>query len=247
MGESSNDRKAFLPRTPSKLRFSTRARFDETTFLAERMVTSKTTQGSSPQAPSQILDADMVAMPVRPARSELSLANRLGRGLWTLFWLVFCRFSPRPLHAWRRMWLRLFGAKIASSARIGASTRVWAPWNLEMHSCSTLADYVDCYNVNRVVLEEGAIVSQYSFLCTATHDITDPQHRLVTAPIRIGRRGWVCADVYVHLGVTLHEGAVAGARAVVIKDVPAWTIVAGNPAKPIKKRVMRQGGGSSEA
>ena len=41
--------------------------------------------------------------------------------------------------------------------------------------------------------------------------------------------------------MTIGEGAVVGARAVVMKDVPAWTVVVGNPAKEIRKRVLRHG------
>ena len=40
------------------------------------------------------------------------------------------------------------------------------------------------------------------------------------------------------MGVTIGEGAVVAARAAVFKDVEPWTIVGGNPAKPIKKRVI---------
>jgi putative colanic acid biosynthesis acetyltransferase WcaF len=179
---------------------------------------------------------------VRPYRSELSRRNQLGRACWTLVWALTCRFSPRPLHGWRRFWLRLFGARVHGTASIYPSAKIWAPWNLEMGPSSGLGDDVDCYNVAPVVLEEGAIVSQYSYLCTGSHDISDPDKRLVTAPIRLGKRSWICADVYVHMGVTVGEGAVAAVRSVVMKDVPPWTVVGGNPAKAIKLRTLRPAG-----
>jgi putative colanic acid biosynthesis acetyltransferase WcaF len=174
----------------------------------------------------------------RPYRSELSRRNRLARALWAVAWGVFCRPSPRPFHAWRRAWLRLFGARLDGSAVVYSSARVWAPWNLEMGPGSGLGDGVDCYNVDRIILEEGAIVSQYAFLCTASHDISDPGRRLVTAPIRLGRLSWICAGAFVHPGVTVGEGAIAAARAVVVKDVAPWAVVGGNPAKFLKTRVL---------
>jgi putative colanic acid biosynthesis acetyltransferase WcaF len=173
-------------------------------------------------------------------RSELSVGNRAMRALWGLSWAVFCRVSPRPFQGWRRFWLRLFGAKIATGASVYPSARIFAPWQLEMGRHSAIGDYVDCYNVDRIVLGDGAIVSQHAHLCTASHDIADPGRRLVTAPIVLGAEAWVCAGAYVHLGVTLGEGAVAGAHAVVMKDVPAWTVVAGNPARIIKQRAMTE-------
>ena len=39
-------------------------------------------------------------------------------------------------------------------------------------------------------------------------------------------------------GITVEEGAVVGARSCVVHDVPAWTVVAGNPARVIKRRVL---------
>lgn len=174
----------------------------------------------------------------QPYRSELSARNRLARLCWTLVWAVFCRLSPRPLHGWRRLWLRLFGARLAPSAAIYPSVRIWAPWNLEMAARSALGDGVECYNVDLVTLDEDAVASQYAFLCTASHDITDPAKKLITAPIHLRRMSWVCAGAFVHPGVTMGEGAVAGARAVVTKDVAPWAVVAGNPAVFIKKRVL---------
>ena len=82
------------------------------------------------------------------------------------------------------------------------------------------------------------MVSQHAFLCTASHDITDPGRRLVTAPIHLGSSSWVCAGAFVNLGVTLGEGAVVAACAVVTKDVAAWTVVGGNPARFLKARVL---------
>ena len=171
-------------------------------------------------------------------RSELSLRNRLARACWGLVWGLFCRYSPRPLHGWRRVWLVLFGARIHRTAAVYPSARIWAPWNLEMGARSALGDDVECYNVDKITLDEDAVASQQAFLCTASHDITDPGKRLITAPIHLRRLSWVCAGAFVHPGVTLKEGAVAGARAVVTKDVAPWAVVAGNPAVFLKKRVL---------
>jgi putative colanic acid biosynthesis acetyltransferase WcaF len=174
--------------------------------------------------------------------SPHSHQNRVGRVLWTLAWLVFFRPSPRPFHAWRRWLLRLFGANIARGAHPYPSTRIWAPWNLTMGEGSCLGDHVDCYSVDRVTLEPDATVSQYAFLCTASHDYTVTGMPVITAPIWIGRRAWVAADVFVGPGVTIGEGAVVGARASVFRNVDPWTVVGGTPAHVIKKREPQQEG-----
>jgi putative colanic acid biosynthesis acetyltransferase WcaF len=63
---------------------------------------------------------------------------------------------------------------------------------------------------------------------------------VITAPIRIGRRAWVAADVFVGPGVMIGEGAVVGARASVFRNVDPCTVVGGNPARIIKKYEPQQ-------
>lgn len=53
-------------------------------------------------------------------------------------------------------------------------------------------------------------------------------------PIKICDDAWICMNVTILKGVTIGEGAIVGACSVVTKDVPAWSVVAGNPAKVIK-------------
>jgi putative colanic acid biosynthesis acetyltransferase WcaF len=168
--------------------------------------------------------------------SPHSRANRAIRLLWSLVWLLLFRPSPKPLHAWRRALLRLFGARLGQGVVVHASVRVWAPWNLEMGDFSSLAPFVDCYSVDRIRLGRCVTVSQYSFLCTASHDSESADMRLTMAPITLGDHVWIAADAFIAPGVTVAEGAVVGARASAFGDVAAWAVVAGNPAKPLRMR-----------
>ena len=61
-------------------------------------------------------------------------------------------------------------------------------------------------------------------------------HPATKGDIMIGNDVWIGYGVIILSGVAIGDGAVVGAGAVVSKDVPAYTIVAGNPAKPIRKR-----------
>lgn len=171
--------------------------------------------------------------------NALSRKHQLVRMAWSVAWCVCARPLPRSMGSgWKRFLLRLFGAKVDNTAVVYSSAKVYYPANLVMGKNACLADRVNCYNVAPVVLKDNVTVSQGAFLCTASHDITDPLNHLVTAPIKIEDCAWVAADAFVGMGVTIGQGAVVGARAAVFKDVEPWTVVGGNPAKFIKKRVI---------
>lgn len=178
--------------------------------------------------------------------SHLGMKNRAGRLLWNCVHATLFRWSPTPLFGWRAALLRSFGARVGSGAHVYPSAKVWAPWNLSLGEHSCLAPDVDCYCVAPIEVGAHATVSQYSYLCGATHDFEDPSHRLVPGAIRIGAGAWLAADVFVGPNVSIGEGAVVGARASVFKDIPAWTVAVGNPAKPLRKRVLRAGTGPSK-
>ena len=109
-----------------------------------------------------------------------------------------------------------------------------------MGEYSCLASGVDCYNVDKVTVGANATVSQGAYLCTASHDITNPLNPLITAPIVIEDQAWIGAKAFVGMGVTIGQGAVVGATASVFKDVEPWTVVGGNPARFIKKRIIKE-------
>jgi putative colanic acid biosynthesis acetyltransferase WcaF len=101
------------------------------------------------------------------------------------------------------------------------------------HSC--LGDDVDCYSVDKVTIGTNSTVSQYSFLCTASHDIESVGFELITAPINIGENVWIAADVFVCPGVSIGNNAVVYARANVLNDVEPGSVVG-----PVGNRSLRQ-------
>ena len=86
-----------------------------------------------------------------------------------------------------------------------------------------------------IAIGEGSLIGHNVVLATLNHEM-DPEHRkdLHPAPIKIGRHVWIGANATVCPGVTIGDGAVLAAGAVVVKDVPAKAIVGGVPAKLIR-------------
>jgi maltose O-acetyltransferase len=83
---------------------------------------------------------------------------------------------------------------------------------------------------NFVCINDGAV------LLTGTHDVNHPSWPLITKPIVIEDYAWIATGAMILPGVTVGYGAVVGAGAVVAKNVPAMSIVTGNPAQIISTR-----------
>jgi putative colanic acid biosynthesis acetyltransferase WcaF len=168
----------------------------------------------------------------------ISFNSKLARFLWQIIWLILYRPTPRNFHIWRCLLLRVFGAKLGKSVHAYPSARIWAPWNLEIGDHSCLSENVDCYCVDKVIIGANSTISQYSFLCTASHDYRYSSMPLIISPVTIGDNVWVASDVFVAPGINISDGAVITARSSVFSDVKAWSIFSGNPASYVKKRIF---------
>ena len=173
-------------------------------------------------------------------RTPYSTWNRVKRMSWNICWFLLARPFPKSLaNRWKIFLLRLFGAKISNGAFVYSTANIFMPWNLIMEENSCIASGVDCYNAAPVIIKANATVSQKSYLCTASHNISSASHEQIQRPIIIENRAWVAAEAFIGPGVTIGEGAVVGARAVVFKNVEPWIVVCGNPAIFIKKRIIK--------
>jgi len=163
--------------------------------------------------------------------------NKLKRMLWNITWKLLAQPFPRnTARRWKILIIRLFGAKVDNSCTIYSRAKIYMPWNLVMEEHACIASDVIIENAAIVHLGAYSIVSQYSFLCTASHDIRKNDFPQYSKPIVLGRRSWVTARCFIGPGVVIGEGAVVGASSSVFKDVAPWTVVGGNPARIISKR-----------
>jgi putative colanic acid biosynthesis acetyltransferase WcaF len=169
--------------------------------------------------------------------AKYSRAEIVRRLLWTVGQLLF-RVSPRPFFACRRLILRCFGATVGAHVHTYPSTRIYFPWNLRIGDWSAIGENALVYNLGPITIGQKVTISHGAHLCAGTHDYTRADMPLLKPPITIGDQVWICADAFVGPGVTVGEGAVVGARAVVIKNVAPWTVVVGNPAQPVKRREL---------
>ena len=172
-------------------------------------------------------------------RNPHTFNSKLARLAWRFVWPVLFRPTPpRLFQGWRNWLLRRFGARIGRTY-IHPTVRIWAPWQLETGTDTYIDEGVNLYNVYGIRIADRVVISQGAFLCGATHDYKQPTYPLTGARITVEADAWVAAQAFVSPGVTVGAGSVVGARAVVTRDVPPWTVVAGNPARVIKERELR--------
>lgn len=156
--------------------------------------------------------------------------------LWQLVQSTLFGLSPQPFYAWRRALLRLFGAKVGRKVLVRPTARVTFPWKVEIGDFSWIGDHVEIYSLERISIGCHSVVSQRSYLCTASHDMNELSFSYVTGPIKIADQVWICSDVFVAPGVTIGRGAVVGARSTVFNDVAPELVAFGEPARAIRSR-----------
>lgn len=123
--------------------------------------------------------------------------------------------------------------------RLPASSMITPPMEIDRAKCLTLGENVfinhgfTCMSSGGVSIEDGVMIGPDAALITANHDFKD-LNRLQFKPIVIKRGAWIGARAIILPGITVGEGAVVASGAVVTHDVPARTIVGGNPARIIK-------------
>jgi putative colanic acid biosynthesis acetyltransferase WcaF len=183
-------------------------------------------------------NADAYLRPAFPRRI------RMKRLAWNVVWTLLYRFSPRPLHGWRTMLLRAFGATMGPHCHFYPKSKVWAPWNLICEDQVTAADGAEIYNPSPMSFGSHAILSQDSYICGATHDHDDPAFPLIAYAMRVGAYSWVCARASVVPGVNVGDGAVLGLGSVATRDLEPWAVYAGVPAVKVKERVRHEVAGA---
>lgn len=168
--------------------------------------------------------------------SPFSFKENIARLVWSCVQATLFRFSFHTWYHWRLMLLRLFGARVDATCRIRRTVRFECPWNFTAGPNCALGDHVIVYALGPITLGRRVSVSQYTHLCAGTHDFGRFDLPLLRPPINLNDDAWIGTDAFVGPGVTLHTGALLGARASAFSDLEPWTVNVGNPARKLRDR-----------
>lgn len=118
------------------------------------------------------------------------------------------------------------GTKIISRSTISIGDNVTIAWGCMIYDHDSHSiDYRERINDQHQQLQDW---QKGNFIANKNWDTVNSK------PIVIGNNVWLGFDVVVLKGVTIGDGAIIGARSVVTRDIPAWSIAVGNPAKVVK-------------
>lgn len=109
------------------------------------------------------------------------------------------------------------------------------------HECSINAAPQDYNDGGKVIIEDDVMIAQYVLITSNIHkydrvDVDINKQEELAKTVTIKKGAWIGARAIILPGVTIGAGSIIGAGAVVTKDVPALSVVAGVPARVIKTR-----------
>ena len=159
-------------------------------------------------------------------RSEWSAFDNLKRILWGLtkpVWVL--------VPAMRAPLLRCFGGRVGRNVRLARRVAIEIPWKVSLGDEVVIREGVILYSLGTIEIGERVQLDRGVHVCAGSHDHTDPGFPLRTDPIRIGAGSIVGAESFIAPGTTIGEMARVRPRSVVVRSIPAGSVVAGNPAR----------------
>jgi acetyltransferase-like isoleucine patch superfamily enzyme len=156
--------------------------------------------------------------------------------LSSAFQLCLLLVAYIPSQTLRKALLRVCGARIAHDVRLYHGFEVRKPRNLEIASGTVIGTGAILDARGGISIGRNVNFSSEVAIWTVQHDPQSPSFGTKLAPVRIKDNAWISFRVVILPGVTVCEGAVVAAGAIVTKDVPPYSISAGIPAHVIGTR-----------
>lgn len=140
---------------------------------------------------------------------------------------------PNPI---RRFYLFLFGIRINKGSSIHRGCKFFhvGKFHMDTNSVINFGCYID--NRRGIIIGKNVGIAHNTKIYTLGHNIESPKFETKGASVIIEDYSFIFSNVLIMPGIIVHRGAIVLPGSVVVKDVPEWTIVGGNPATPIRKR-----------
>ena len=152
------------------------------------------------------------------------------------WWWLNCFVCYFPSVHFRRFCLRCAGVKMSKNVRFFEGFHVRAPHKLTLGDGCSIGPRVLLDAREGLTLGKSVTLGYECIIWTLNHDYNDIHFCTKGGPVTIGDYAWICSRSIILPGITIGEGAVVASGAIVTKDVPPYTVVAGIPAKVVGQR-----------
>lgn len=157
---------------------------------------------------------------------------------YVLKWLREYCLPNVMLNSTRMMLIKILGGTILGPAyfRKGIKVRLGEEKNFIIHKGVSVGPGVLLDARRGLEIGENTVIAYEAIIWTLNHDYNDIHFGGKGGKVTIGAYVWICSRSIILPGITIGEGAVIASGAVVTKDVPPYSVVAGVPAKVIGHR-----------
>lgn len=165
-------------------------------------------------------------------------ASRLKMLLWYFINVLFFINPLNPVSSLKVFLLRLFGAKIGKGVLIKPGVNIKYPWKLRIGDHTWIGERVWIDNLAQVDIGNHVCLSQGAMLLCGNHNYKKTTFDLMVGTITLAEGSWVGAHALVSPGVNVGSHAILAVKSVATRHLEPYTIYQGNPASPVRKRVI---------
>lgn len=144
-----------------------------------------------------------------------------------------------PLGFIRMFFYMAFGVTVGSNSIINMRARIYDPRNISIGEDSIIGEGATLDGRAPLTIGNHVDIASEVMIYNSEHDIHDESFKAIEAPVVIEDYVFIGPRAIILPGVTIKQGAVIGAGAVVTKDVASNSIVGGVPAKVIGERKLK--------
>lgn len=162
--------------------------------------------------------------------------SKLKRILWYMTNICWFKSSWVYANSWKRLLLKMYGAKVGSGVVIKPGVNIKYPWRLTIGNDVWIGEEAWIDNLGNVTIEDNVCISQGAMLLCGNHNYKKKTFDLIVGDIHLNEGAWIGAKAIVGPGVTLNSHAVLSAGSVANKDLEANKIYQGNPATIVRDR-----------